>query len=235
MSENYWRRQVFKLVYILFFAFVFPALVIGFFALVLLVYEPQTLFKNRPRGPQRAVHPLESPTWFVRQEALDKLAARPADRSRRDIVEKVKPLLRDSNFQIQDTAIKVLGDWGSPEDAQALRDLAADPSGVFVRPQVCAALGKIGGEPSCEALVDILGMGDSEREQAIAALEKGGPAAEEVLLRRGATAEPANKRAICLALAKIGTEKSREFLTTASADVDQTVADAAKGALKRSP
>lgn len=233
MSEDYWRRQRFKLLYVLFISFGMPALLIGFFALYLAIYEPERLFRNQPQEPQKAVDPLESPTFFIRQDALAKLAAGPADRSRRDIVEKVKPLIRDSNFQIQETAIDVLGDWGSPEDAVALRELAADRFSVFVRPRICAALGKIGGESSCDALIDLLGMGDSEREQAEKALAHCGPVAEDILLRRGAAAEPALMKAICLALEKLGTEKSVAFLSAATANADTSVAAAAKQALSK--
>ena len=118
-SENHWRRQRFKLLYVLFISFGMPALLIGFFALYLAIYEPERLFRDRPQEAQKAVDPLESPTFFIRQDALSKLVSSPSDRSRRDIVEKVKPLIKDSNFQIQDTAIDVLGKWGSPEDAAA--------------------------------------------------------------------------------------------------------------------
>jgi HEAT repeat protein len=233
LGEEYWRRQRFKLLYVLFISFGMPALIIGFFALYLAIYEPEKLFRHRPQGPQKPVDPLESPTYFVRQDALNKLAASPADRSRRDVVEKVKPLLRDSNFQIQETAIQVLGDWGSPEDAAALGDLARDPLGVFVRPKVCAALGKIGGEPSCEALVDILGMGDAERAAAIPALAQCGAVAEDVLLRRSATAELAHQRAICQALAEVGTAKSLDYLTAAAENPDPALASAARQALEK--
>lgn len=232
-SENYWRRQRFKLLYVLFISFGMPAVMIGFFAVYLAIYEPQQLFRQRPQGPQKAVDPLESPAFFVRQDALKKLAAGPADRSRRDIVEKVKPLIRDSNFQIQETAIDVLGDWGSPEDAVALRDLAQDRFSVFVRPRICVALGKIGGEAACEALIDLLGMGDAEREHAEKALAQCGPGAEEVLLRRGESAETPLKRAICLVLEKTGTKKSVEFLTAAAKDSDAGVSASAQRALAK--
>lgn len=238
LDEAYWRRQRFKLFYVLFISFGMPALLIGFFALYLAIYEPENLFRHRPQGPQKPVDPLESPTYFVRQAALNKLAAGPSDRSRRDIVEKVKPLIRDSNFQIQETAIQVLGDWGSPEDAAALGDLARDRFGVFVRPQVCAALGKIGGEPSCEVLVDILGMGDAERVAAIPALAQcsrasNGPGAEDVLLRRAPTVDVAHQRAICQALEQVGTEKSIEYLTAAAENPDPVLSAAARQALTK--
>ena len=210
-----------------------PALLIGFFALYLAIYEPNRLFRDRPPEAQKAVDPLESPTFFIRQDALSKLASGPVDRSRRDIVDKVKPLIKDSNFQIQDTAIDVLGKWGSPEDAAALRELAQDRFSVFVRPQICAALSKIGGDASCEALVDILGMGDTEREHAQNALAQCGPVAEDVLLRRGESADPALKRVICLALEQLGTEKCISFLTTAADDTDMGVSTAAKQALAK--
>lgn len=233
LDENYWRRQRFKLLYILFITFGMPALVIGFYALFLAISEPGKLFPNRGKAATQPVDPLESPTFFVRQDALRKLAKGPADRSRRDIVEKVKPLLRDHNFQIQDTAIDVLGNWGSPEDVPALAELARDQSGTFVRPRICTALGKIGGESSCEVLVDILGMGNTEREHAIRALTQCGPIAEEVLLRRGATADPAQKRVICVALERLGTAKSIGFLTTESANTDPVISAAAKQALEK--
>ena len=73
-SENYWRRQRFKLLYVLFISFGMPALLIGFFALYLAIYEPNRLFRDRPPEVQKAVDPLESPTFLIRQYALSKLA-----------------------------------------------------------------------------------------------------------------------------------------------------------------
>ena len=140
LSEEYWRRQCFKLFYVLFISFGMPALIIGFFAL-----DWRSTNRRICSGIVRRDRRNRSIRWSLyvlrAPGRLEELAAGPADRSRRDVVEKVKPLIRDSNFQIQETAIQVLGDWGSPEDA-ALGDLARDPFGVFVRPQVCKARGR---------------------------------------------------------------------------------------------
>ena len=233
LSDEYWRRQRFKLMYILFISFGLPAIVIGFFALYTVIYEPERLSRNRQSLPQKPVDPLESPAYFVRLDALQKLANEPADRSRREIVARVVPLLNDSNFQIQDAAIDVLGKWGSPEDATALVALAHGSFSHFVRPKICEALGNIGGEESCDALVDILGMGDEERENATTALARCAPIAETVLLRRAASADVNLKRAICTALARFGTAQSIPFLRTATVDLDTGLVSAAQQAMDR--
>jgi HEAT repeat protein len=229
MDSSYWRWQRFKLVYVLCVIFLLPGSIIGFFALYLAIYEPDQLRTAVRSQPQVAVHPLESPTYFVRQDALKKLIREPPDRSRRDVVDKVKKLLRDSNPQAQELAIEALGKWGLPEDATALGELAADPFSIFVRPQICKALGELGGDESCFVLVDIIAQGSPE--PAIAALRQIGPTAEPALLQRGAEADAAKRAAICMALAQIGTQESLPFLEAAAGDDDPEVAKQAKLAL----
>jgi HEAT repeat protein len=229
MQSNYWRWQKFKLAYILSVIFLLPGAIIGFFALYLAIYEPDEFRTAIRSKPQVAVNPLESPTYFVRQDALKRLIREPPDRSRRDVVDKVKKLLRDSNPQAQELAIEALGKWGRPEDARALGELAADPFSVFVRPAICRALGELGGRESCGVLVDILAQGSPE--PAIAALRQIGPTAEPALQQLAVDADAAKRAAICTALAQIGTAESGPFLEAAAGDDDPEVAKQAKLAM----
>jgi HEAT repeat protein len=229
--NSFWRWQAFKLIYVLCIIFVMPTILIGGCAVYLAIYEPEQLRKSLNRKPPVQVDPLESPSYFTRHDALKKLTTGPADRSRRDVAEKIKKLLRDSNPQNQELAIEALGKWGTAEDVPALRELAADQFSFFIRPSICKALGNIPGEESLEGLIDILGMGNIEGAEALTQLRKSGPAAEAALLRRGESAEPAFKAAICSALGQLGTGDSEAFLTEAAAGEDAQVAAAAKQAL----
>lgn len=230
-NARFWKWQAFKLIYVLCIIFVMPAMLIGGCAVYLAIYEPQELAKRVRSQPQVAVDPLQNPSYFVRQEALQKLVQGPADRTRRDVAEKIKPLLRDSNPQIQELAIAALGNWGDATDVPALLELAADRFAVFIRPSICAALGKIEGDEALDALVDISAMGDSEWQRAFAELSKRGPAAEAALLRRGAEADAATQRPICIALGHLGSDDCRPFLQTAAASDNPQLAAAAKQAL----
>lgn len=230
LGPDYWRRQQFKLIYILCVMFVLPGVVIGVFALYLAIYEPGELRERLGKPRTGKVDPLENPSYFIRQDALKKLASETPDHSRRDIVEKVKKLVRDSNFQIQESAIDVLGKWGSAEDVPALFDLAKDQFGTFVRPHVCKALANIGGHEAVEALIDIQGMGSSEREHAYVALHKIGGDIEKAILERAEMADDAKLVVLLPALGEFGTEKSEELLEKAAGSENEQVAAAAKNA-----
>jgi HEAT repeat protein len=231
LNERYWKRQAFRLSYVLCVIFVLPAVIIGFFVLYLAIYEPAEFRERFHRRPLVAVDPLDNPSFFVRQEALRKLVVGPADRSRRDIAEKVKGLLRDSNFQTQELAIAVLGKWGQPADATALKELAADPFGTFVRPAVCRALGELGGNESLQALIDISAIGATEREHAISSLLLHRAEAEAALLDRAATADSSQLAAICGGLGQLGTEKCLPTLEQYAEDENPQVAGEARRAL----
>ena len=231
-NSRFWNRQLFKLVYILCVIFVLPVALCGFAALYLAIYEPETLqraIKARPQGPK--VDDLESPSFFVREAALKKLVKGPADRTQRDVAEKIKKLLSDQMPAIQELAIDSLGDWGQPEDAAALATLSRERMSVFVRPKICVALGKLQGEQALDALIDISGMGWTEQEHALRAIATFGPAAEPALLKRGETADVSLKPSICLALQSLGTAASLPFLETAAKDENPQVADAARKAI----
>jgi len=231
-SESpFWRWQAFRLVYVLCVIFVLPAVLIGSFALYLAIYEPEQFVKSVRSQPQVAVDPLESPSSFTREAALQKLIADPADRSRRDVVPKIKQLLRDPNPKIQELAIAALGKVGQGEDVEALLELAKDRFSIFIRPQICQALGEIDGDESLEALVEILGMGTTERDQAVAALSRRRAAAETTLLRRAAEVDAAQQVAICFALGKLGSEQAKPYLEGAATSDDLALAAAAKQAL----
>jgi hypothetical protein len=229
---SFWRWQAFKLIYILGVIFVLPAIVIGGFALYLAVYEPEELVKRLRSQPQVAHDSLESPSYFVHEEALRKLTKGPADRSRRDVVEKIRPLLRDTNPQNQELAIAAIGKWGNAEDVPILLDLAKDRFSTFIRPQICVALGDIEGDEALEALVEVLGMGSAEWDHAMSALSRRGPAAEEALLRGAQGGDFAKQAAICKALGLLGSEASRSYLESASTSEDSTLAATAQQAQK---
>ena len=231
--QSYWNRQAFKLIYVLGVMFVLPGVIIGGFACYLAIFEPeqfQRAIKSQPQGPR--VDDLENPSFFIRQAALQKLVSEPPDRSRRDVAEKIKKLLSDHHPATQELAIDSLGDWGQPEDAAALGTLARDRLSTFVRPKICVALGKLKGEAALEALIDILGMGWTEQDQALRELKNFGPEVEPALLKRAETADPNFQIVICSTLQTLGTTNSIPFLEAAAKGDNPQVADAARKALE---
>jgi HEAT repeat protein len=112
-----------------------------------------------------------------------------------------------------------------------LLELAKDRFSVFIRPKICLSLGKIGGQESFDALVDILCMGPMEREHCLTVLSQDRAAAEIALLRRATQANPDEQLAICFALGRLGSEQSRLYLESMAAADDSQLSVAAKQAL----
>jgi hypothetical protein len=230
-TSRFWNRQAFTLIYILCVIFVVPGVLIGGFALYLAIYEPEQFQRAIKSRPQERVDALDSPTYFVREEALRKLVRSTPDRTRRDVAEKIKKLLSDSNPVVQELAINSLGDWGQPEDAAPLVALAREPTSTFIRPKICVALGKLQGEIALAGLIDISGMGWSERDFSLKEFANFGPQVEPALLARGETADDNLKPAICAALQSFGTSASLPFLEGVAENKDPQVAGPARRAI----
>lgn len=227
--QAYWNRQAFKLIYVLFFAFGFPLLLAVFFAIFLAIYDPQALVRATRSKPQEAVDKLDNPSFFVREAALKELTAGTPDRSRRDVAEKIKKRLHDSHWPVQERAIDALGDWGQPEDAEALADLMNDRMSTFIRPRIIKALGKLQGDRALELLIGGLGMSPNDQAASVEAICQFGPAAEKGLL---AHEEPDRRAGVCMVLKSIGTAECIPYLEAAAEDENAQTAKVAKEALE---
>ena len=232
----YFRIQAFKLVYILCIIFVLPVGAMLFAALYMAIYEPE-YFRRAAAAhrvpPEAPVKALENPSFFVRQAALQKLLKEQPGRNDRELAAKIKNLLHDPNPQIRELAIDALGDCGQPEDAPALVEWAKDQFSHFERPRICQALGKLKGEQSLSAMIEMLLIDPAVRDLAIKLLASFGPEAENALLKRGETAVGDERAVICTALGDLGTDQSVPFLEKATEDEKPAIAEAAKQALRK--
>jgi HEAT repeat protein len=138
----------------------------------------------------------------------------PDDKTRKDVLDAVEPLLKDSNSSLQSTAIAVFGVWGTEDRAEVLFEMA-DGFSQSHRWAAMRALGSIGGKKSAEVVVKRL-TDSNDMLTAADALKKMGSAAEEPVLKLINHPEQPVRYQVYNILGKVGGPKSASPLKASS-------------------
>ncbi|MGD0653083.1 MAG: SHD1 domain-containing protein [Thermoguttaceae bacterium] len=169
--------------------------------------EPKN-FDPGERG--RLLRELKSTDTNRIKTAADRLAKAPVDDHPADISKALAILLRNSDEGVQQSAVKALVVWATPEAENALIK-ASQSENVFLRNPAIEALGNLKSAKAAEAVAAQMYRQNSRRE-ASKALKAMGPIAED------ATIDCLNDRDMwvraesCLVLQEIGGKKSLQAL-----------------------
>ncbi len=147
---------------------------------------------------------------YIALSAIARMA--PEDKRRKDVLDVVEPLLKDSNPSIQTTSIKLFGVWGTEDRASVLIEMAGGFSQSH-RWDAMRALGTIGGKKSAEAVVKRL-TDETDRLTAARALKEMGSVAEEPVLKLVDHPEEQVRYNVYQILGKVGGPKSEAALKT---------------------
>lgn len=156
----------------------------------------------------------------------------PDDKHRKDVLDAVEPLLKDSNTSLQNTAIRLFGVWGTEDRAGVLIEMAGGFSQSH-RWDAMRALGKIGGKKSAEAVAKRL-PDKTDSLTAARALKEMGSVAEGPALEYIDHSEQQVRYQVYQVLGEVGGAKSRAVLKDKSeSDPNNFNRAAAQIALRR--
>jgi HEAT repeat protein len=139
----------------------------------------------------------------------------PDDKHRKDVLDVVEPLLKDSNSSIQNTAIRVFGVWGTEDRADVLIEMAGGFSQTH-RWDAMRALGSIGGKKAAEAVAARL-TDSTDMLTAAHALKEMGSEAEDPVLKLVDHSDQQVRYNVYQILGKVGGPKSEAALTKKAA------------------
>jgi HEAT repeat protein len=137
----------------------------------------------------------------------------PDEKSRPDVARALDPLVKSSNRQVQEEAVKALINWGTKDNVDSLVTLVqnGDFGGGSLRKLAIQALGNIKDDRAAPAVAARLGD-FFDRETAAAALENMGPGAEKAVLPFVGHNDAGVRVLACRVLKTIGTKDSLKAL-----------------------
>ncbi|MBV9124804.1 MAG: HEAT repeat domain-containing protein [Planctomycetes bacterium] len=200
----------------------------------------QSPMANQPAGqgqPPRssdvvtqALQDLQSPDYFTRQRALERLGTTPPNDRRREVSLALEPFLNDPDVFHLQAAIKAYALWAGPDGIPRLIFLLKNTD-ALTKPKVAEALGQFKDERAAEALAQQLSE-FQDRSMASSALRKMGAVAEPAVLKQLQNPDGQVQAEACRILTAIGTQRSVPALQTASQSSQPLVSLEAQAALR---
>ena len=144
---------------------------------------------------------------FKKRQALETLKKKqPLDTQRSEVLKAVSPLTQDSDSWLRESAIVVMGAWGTKDTVPVLVKLL-DQFDPGMRRAAIEALGKIKDATSAAVLAPLL-ANQSDQNEAARSLEAIGPLAEPAVLPLLTHADQRVRFEVCKLLGKIGGKDS---------------------------
>jgi HEAT repeat protein len=145
--------------------------------------------------------------FFKKNKALESLKNRPPlDSQRARVTKTVEPLMRDTNALLRQSAIAVMGAWGTKETVPVLVKLL-DQLDSRGRRAAIEVLGRIRDKSSADALAPLL-ANQSDQHNAARALVELGPIAEPAVIKMLPHSDKRVRFHACQTLGKIGGKAS---------------------------
>jgi predicted Zn finger-like uncharacterized protein len=194
-----------------------------------------TLVARKVDGPPanaddvtKALFRLKSASSRRRGDAARKLKDTLPDERRGQVVSALEPLLPDADRGTREAAIEALGVWGTRDTVPLLLKTMQEKE---TRAASIRALGRLKDERAVEPIADRL-EDFFERGEAVEALKKMGPAAEEAMIQRLRHTDGGVRQAACDVLKVVGTKRSLPILQKVAAENDFFLSPKAKEAIK---
>lgn len=169
---------------------------------------------------------------YIAMSAISRMT--PDDNHRKEVLDAVEPMLKDSNSTLQTTALRVFGAWGTEDRAGTLIEMAESPSQTLRR-QAIRALGTIGGKKAAEVVARRL-TDKTDMLTAARALKDMGSVAEEPVLKLADHPEQQVRYNVYQILGKVGGPKSEAVLKSKAEtdpnNVNRAAAEIALGELR---
>jgi predicted Ser/Thr protein kinase len=191
--------------------------------------QPQTPEELSESERRDLLRDLQSDNTAPRNLALGRLAGVKPSGSRDEIVQAITVASRDPSWATRLPAVRALGVWGDSNAAPLLIERLDDQE-FAVRWAAMDALTRLKIADATGWIARRLGTGDSGKAEET--LREFGPAAEDAVLERLKTGDPATRCAACRALKDIGTQKSIALLKTISNDSEGILRMYAKEAIQ---
>lgn len=175
------------------------------------------------------VQDLNSPNDGRRLAALKQLAEGPVDKSNREVVERIKDQLNDTDWDNRHAAIAAWAVWGNQDDDVPAIIAILEAGERMDKEHYYMALANLGGTQASDFLA--VQLADFwNRRPANEALLQMGDAAESSVAGLLSHEDPEARVAACKVLEQIGTAASLEVLDQAATDPEPSVAGAAERA-----
>lgn len=174
---------------------------------------------------------LKSDDATTRMTAANKLQTAELSEAPASLLEFLTEKAGESDSSLRYAAIKIIGDYGTKDQVPTLLQwLKSDDS--FSRNAAVRGLGRLKEKSAAEPLAAMLATGGSDGYQAVEALTKLGPDAEDAVLPLLQEKHVETRRQVCNVLKQIGTKKSLEPLRELMLNKDRQVNEAAAEAVR---
>jgi HEAT repeat protein len=180
---------------------------------------------------QKIMDDLKSNDPAARMAAASKLQTSELTEAPAALLELMTGLLPDTDMSVRMAAAKVIADYGTAEQVPALLKLLRS-SDTSARWAAIRGLGRLRDKRAAEPLAALLASGGSDGYQAVEALTKIGPDAEDAIIPLLKEKHIDTRRQACTVLKQIGTQKSMEPLRALLLDPDPMVNSAAAEAIR---
>jgi hypothetical protein len=180
---------------------------------------------------QKIIEDLKSNDSATRTAAASKLQASELTEAPTALLELMTGLLTDSEMSVKMAAAKIIADYGTTEQVPALLKLLRSGD-TSLRWSAIRGLGRLKDKRAAEPLAALLASGSSDGYQAVEALTKIGPDAEDAVLPLLKEKHVETRRQACSVLKQIGTQKSVEPLRELMLDPDQMLSTTAAEAVR---
>jgi len=180
---------------------------------------------------QKVIQDLKSTDDATRTKAASLLQSSELTEAPPALLELLSALLNDSDTFTKMAAAKIIADYGTAEQVPALLKLLKSDD-TSTRWSAIRGLGRLKDKRAAEPLAALLATGGSDGYQAVEALTKIGPDAEDAVLFLLKEKNTETRRQTCNVLKQIGTKKSVEPLRELMLDTDQSVNSSAAEAVR---
>jgi hypothetical protein len=187
--------------------------------------------KISPEEAQKLAEDLKSDNATTRNQAISKLNSAELTECPPALLETMLQLVTDSESMVQSAAAKIIADHGTDAQVPALLKLLKSGD-TSTRWAAIRGLGRLKDNRAAEPLAAMIATGNSDQHQAVEALGKLGPAAEDAVLPLLKEKHIETRRYACNALKQIGTNKSLEALRELVLHPDQSLSSAASEAAR---
>lgn len=180
---------------------------------------------------QKLMEDLKSDDIGVRTTAASKLQTAELSEVPPGLLDLMTGFLSGNDTSLRSTAARVIADYGTSEQVPTLLKLLKE-SESFNRYTVIRGLGRLKDKRAAEPLAALIASGGSDGHQAVEALSKIGPDAEDAVLPLLKERHNETKRQACKILKDIGTKQSLEPLRELMLSPDRMLSEAASEAVR---